>query len=249
MKMKLLLTAALGVAAGALLAGLMLTPAPAFAATGDILTNAANMHNFATSATHDTKSDTTRRCDFCHFPHADGTLLGAAGKTIALWNRKDPAGPFVPYGNPQNTINASNLDATLGGQTLACMSCHDGSLGLDELVVFPAVFPLGGKDILFTSGAGNVGPSGDYEVLIKGTALLGKDLTYDHPVGMEMVLPAVDDGLKDRTTVPTGYLFGATYEVECASCHNPHLYGAGDTLPFLRNTMADSALCGVCHNK
>ncbi|NMF90496.1 cytochrome c3 family protein [Aromatoleum petrolei] len=97
---------------------------------------------------------------------------------------------------------------------------------------------------------------------------IGTDLTNDHPVGVK--LPAGSDW-----NVPTGtyqnirffdkdgdnrpdkdelrfYDSGNGYEVECASCHDPHgVPGTTSTfLPtFLRVTADGSQICMTCHVK
>jgi hypothetical protein len=246
-----MLTVVLGVATGALVAGLVLvlTPGQAFAGAGDILTNVNNPHNLSSSSSNTVQTvDTTRKCDFCHTPHgASETVIGA---DIPLWNRTGDtlSKVFTQYGAPQGTIDpGANLDEYVGPQSLACMSCHDGTQTLDDIIQWPSAYPADG-DIVFN----------DVANVITGEALdvnnplrLGTDIEYDHPVGITNVGVGTDPGLKDP--VPgAGYHFGAGEDqVECSSCHNPHMHGTdlAETLPFLRSTMIDNALCAVCHTK
>lgn len=100
---------------------------------------------------------------------------------------------------------------------------------------------------------------------------LGTDLTNDHPVGIQY--PANGEGTDWNT--PTGtaqnvrffdadgdnrpdkdelrlYDSGGGYEVECASCHDPHGVPGPDSkfLPtFLRKTPEGSQICLTCHAK
>ena len=97
---------------------------------------------------------------------------------------------------------------------------------------------------------------------------IGTDLTNDHPVGVQF--PSGADW--NSTAVTKGnvkffdgngntrpdknelrfYDSGEGFEVECASCHDPHgVQGAGATfLPtFLRVTPDESKICLTCHIK
>lgn len=115
--------------------------------------------------------------------------------------------------------------------------------------------------------AGNVWDIADF-----GPFLIGTDLSDDHPVGVQLPDTAVydfkpttgvDGSLKFYDTNVNGradanevrfYDTGDGFEVECASCHDPHgapSAGPGSTrIPsFLRVDNAGSALCLTCHDK
>ncbi len=101
---------------------------------------------------------------------------------------------------------------------------------------------------------------------------IGTDLTDDHPVGVQLPNTAVydfnpasgiDGSLKFYDTNSNGradtnevrfYDTGSGYEVECASCHDPHgvpSAGPGSSLiaSFLRVDNNGSTLCLTCHSK
>ena len=157
-------------------------------------------------------ASTDEVCKYCHAPHNRAEY--------ALWNRAAPAGPYTLYSSPtiQMTI------ATPGDASLACLSCHDGSIAYDAYT-------------------GNATPDGT--VMLPGnTAYIGTDLSNDHPVGVTYDITA-----DTRFQAPTdAILYGASSDqVECASCHNPHdqaTYGN-----FLIASNAASALCVDCHLK
>lgn len=109
-----------------------------------------------------------------------------------------------------------------------------------------------------------------------GAFVLGLDLTNDHPIGINMPDPVLYgfnwpdtvDGNKwfydlneseraDRNEIRL-YDTGDGYEIECASCHDPHGVqlsgggGGGDaplTDTFLRIENAGSNVCLTCHIK
>ncbi len=144
-----------------------------------------------------------------------------------LWNHAETAASFTLYSSP-------TLDATVGqpaAESKACLSCHDGTVALD-------------------SYAGNTGSS-----TLSGTALVGTDLSNDHPVSFTYndALATADGGLHAPSTQNSGLggtiaadmLFGD--QLECASCHDVH-NDAGNTALLLVDN-ASSALCLTCHNK
>jgi hypothetical protein len=235
---------------------------------------AATKHNLGSGAGpagRNQVSDTAEICVFCHTPHG-----GDTSAPVPLWNKRlgtggTPAGggTYITY----DTLQTPSLDGTVapvGSVSMACLSCHDGTQAMDNIINAP------GR-------------------LVSGPALIGTDLSNDHPIGIQycggglsgsgttvsgacrdsdFVLPQtqvingnqifwVDTGLpgtKQRTDLPlyqraTG---GLGPLVECASCHDPHVSpgqagpaGTGQTAgeTFLRISNASSAVCTACHVK
>jgi hypothetical protein len=67
----------------------------------------------------------TQTCVFCHIPHL-------ASNVGALWNRRNPAAApaYIQY-------TSSTTKGTMGqpnGASLLCLSCHDGTIALGELL-------------------------------------------------------------------------------------------------------------------
>jgi hypothetical protein len=76
----------------------------------------------------------TEVCIFCHTPHgAHPDLTGMA----PLWNRNVPDDlSYTPYEAPN--FDASGLSPGIPkGVSLACLSCHDGTIALDALINGP----------------------------------------------------------------------------------------------------------------
>jgi predicted CXXCH cytochrome family protein len=160
------------------------------------------------------------KCIFCHTPHN-----AKAATNGPLWNHAaSSAASFTLYAS--STLNA--LPGQPSATSLACLSCHDGSVAID-------------------SYGSNTGTN-----MMGGTAKVGTDLSNDHPISFtyDATLAASDGGLVSPTstsfvnaahTVP---LFSG--KMECASCHDVH----DNTIPkFLRINNAGSALCLSCHVK
>src|SRR4030066_1335719 len=70
---------------------------------------------------------TTEICVFCHTPH-----FGRVD-TAPLWNRGSSATGYVAYGT---TVGGTAI-TSVGGSSLACLSCHDGVTTFDNLINKP----------------------------------------------------------------------------------------------------------------
>lgn len=81
---------------------------------------------------------TTEICVFCHTPHHTNTGLAPA----PLWNRVNSATTYIAYGS---TLGGTSI-TSVGGVSLACLSCHDGVTTFDTLVNAP--------------GTGGINPAG-----------------------------------------------------------------------------------------
>lgn len=185
----------------------------------------SSKHDLTTLADAVTKKYDGQICVYCHTPH------NATTTSVALWNKSLAGLPTFDmyYGNTAGSGPLGNArDGTPGQASLACLSCHEGTIAIDAIVNEP-VTPTG------TGG-------GIMNNINSGAAALGSSLTNDHPIAVE--LPT---GTEWQTT-PTNSvpLFGSN-RVECASCHNPHQPGAD--LKFLRVANTNSNLCKSCHIK
>lgn len=177
---------------------------------------------------HDFSADawntTGEICVTCHAPH--NNLPSVTG--APMWNHEESVQTYTLYGGGA-TLEGTTVTQP-AGTTKLCLSCHDGSVALEN---------FGGT----TTGTN----------FIPGTANVTTDLSDDHPVSVDYLGTAV--GLFDQTTssgIPGGSTIGADMlfagKVECASCHDVHNEGGLGTY-LLKKTNAGSALCMTCHNK
>ena len=107
--------------------------------------------------------------------------------------------------------------------------------------------------VLFSVALENFGGVTSGTNFVTGTALIGSDLSNDHPISFtyDAALAIADVGLFDPAatasglggTITTDMLFGN--KMQCTSCHNPHDATNGK---FLRKSNTGSALCLTCHN-
>ncbi len=168
-------------------------------------------------------------CVYCHTPH------GGQTQNAPLWNRNFPTGPFTMYNNAYSSTIDMTVDAAPTGVSLACLSCHDGTVGLDVIINKP------NTDTTLV-GSGNTMPSNSGQRF----ANLGTDLRDDHPISIlysnaaDVMFNAASGG-KINNELP---LYNG--KVQCGTCHNPHttLQAA-----FLRKSNSGSQLCKTCHIK
>ncbi|CAG0933534.1 hypothetical protein RHDC3_02603 [Rhodocyclaceae bacterium] len=176
-------------------------------------------------------TNTDQICVFCHTPHN-------AAQNIPLWNRDNPLGTTFALYTSSTTFDDKPADNAFTSDSISlfCMSCHDGTTGLGGAVHND---PNG---VAITMDA-----DGD---LIVGDAKLGTDLRNDHPVNFD-VTGADATGIKAVVGnkidgMPLFKSARGSNTLECGSCHSVH---DNTNAPFLRNTMAGSALCLKCHIK
>ncbi len=134
-------------------------------------------HNLGTSAGGgpNTFSGTAEICVFCHTPHGGDTTAA-----VPLWNRNLAEGPggLGPY-TTYDSLGTSSINgsvAPVGSVSIACLSCHDGTQAMDLVLNEPG---SGLDDATYSAGTWTGSPNPT------GVALIGGDLTDDHPVGIQ----------------------------------------------------------------
>lgn len=186
----------------------------------------------------------TEVCIFCHTPHGAQASVTQA----PLWNAVPEASLDAAYS--VYTSSTTNFVSTVPGinatDARLCLSCHDGSVG--EPVNMP-----------------NVGSLTITAAVMDANAVIGTNLSNDHPIGMNLgTTPETADLRYDGTSnmrtiaaIKTNFggatpFFGSTDDsiniMWCSSCHDVH---DSDPLkaPFLRKSNVGSALCKACHIK
>lgn len=177
-------------AASVLTALLLAVCGPVSAQTTGI---AATKHNLGSgtgpAGRNQVVSDTAEICVFCHTPHG-----GSTDAPVPLWNKRLGA-PGVPAGGgtyiTYDTLQTPSLDGTValvGSISMACLSCHDGTQAMDNVINAP------GSGNVLADGGGNDGRNWTWTGstvdvatgrLNSGAALIGTDLSNDHPIGIQ----------------------------------------------------------------
>lgn len=218
--------------------------------------------SFPTGGGNFQSSNEPEICIFCHTPH-NGLATDAGGNRIPLWNRNFAAGSYTVYSNPGSLQATPSNPPT--GESLLCMSCHDGVSTLNTLINYGTQNPItmmSNNDNLgdIWIGPGNPpGYPGD-NIGERQNAAQTINLSNDHPISFvfNAALITLDAGggpNKLQMPVAPLKLFGPdplnNGRLECATCHDPHEWGslAAGTAPFLRMTNIGSQMCLTCHIK
>jgi len=195
-------------------------------------------------------------CQVCHIPHKAAAYSAA---NAPLWNHAvatNATTKYITYDQAGSaTFNALNLGTLTLGSSVACLSCHDGSIAVNQSY---------GKTTF--NGNGKVGtnaPSFAIETFNPATGKYdgaGSDLTHMHPIGVSYASAKLAD--PDLVATPAlgtpaaqgtlgRMLKGPSQTVECASCHDIHrTIGASATISHdLIVDLNGGQLCLTCHNK
>jgi len=213
-------------------------------------------------------TNVTEVCIFCHTPHAADTSA-----TAPLWNRQNPdAGSFTMYVSSRSGSAASS-GRSLNGESLVCLSCHDGSIATNAVLNWGNdegySIPEGGDPAyinIITDGVPNVVPAilGARIGAAKGAdgMVLSPDtghLEDDHPISINYTTTLGTSYASEFHSIGEAQTAGVRFfngsYVECSSCHDPHvsydfaLGGDPDYTPFLVIPNTNSDLCYACHIK
>jgi len=236
--------------------GLFLILALVLVASVALATIAGTPHDFSGGG-FDTIAGATV-CSQCHIPHGGST----ATANLPLWARSNPAGStYIVYGSngvagtPGSTPSGTTVNAP-GTFSLTCLSCHDGTLGINTVTKNGVAFTSA-----MTANSSHVNAAGFLiNVVDPVTGYnpdLTKDLRNDHPVGLSYrgVFAGSLAGLQNSTVngsitevvnganiYPLFTVGAVTTTMECATCHNPHDF---TNAPFLRGPKA--TICQDCH--
>ena len=158
-------------------------------------------------------------CVPCHTPH-NAYPYAQHSVTAVLWNHEETSQTFTMY------VTEAGNTGSVDGTSKLCLSCHDGVTAVD-----------------------NYGGLQNNTTYVTGSAVVGIDLTDDHPIGVQYPpedqggspLPGYNDPPLGNIRLPT---VATVPRVECTSCHSPH----GTQYTFmLRDNIASSQICLNCH--
>lgn len=164
--------------AAALLSGFAAVMQPALAGIAE---TKHNLGSTGTGVNHTT--DTTEICVFCHTPH------GFDSTGAPLWNKLLPINTvYTTYAS----LSSGTMDGIVGkpgAVSLACLSCHDGAQAMDNIINAPGSGGYdptgGGADGRGFTWVGNHQINGKLINAGGSAAMLGTDLSNDHPIGLD----------------------------------------------------------------
>jgi predicted CXXCH cytochrome family protein len=164
-------------------------------------------------------------CMYCHEPHS-----GLGGKE-PLWNQKLTTQSYSLY--TSDTEKNRGTQPRLGADSNLCLSCHDGTVAPGTTVVYGQVSMFGSMY--------------EYDVF-------GNNLQPSHPFALALPLKDNIDLIasltaKGTTGDPTGAVRLIHGNVECTSCHDPHVQDKDQvSLNFLVRDSSSGKMCLACHD-
>jgi len=192
-------------------------------------------HDLRPGGTSPIQGTLSASCLYCHAPHSG--LNGTAGVAqTPLWNQKLSSVQAYTVYTSTTLVNTPNPSPSLGTDSTLCLSCHDGTVA-------------GSPGALVAYG--QVAMTGQ----MYSSDVFGTNLSTVHPFSFLLPLKANTDLVASLTANPpsTGDSTGAVRlingNVECTSCHNPHVQNIDPVNPnFLALNNSSSALCLACHS-
>lgn len=212
-------------------------------------------------------------CVFCHTPHASN-----AAQAIPLWNRTTTSQTFTLYADTAGTLDGAVADSAIGGVSLACLSCHDGSIALASVLNDPGTGNTSFDGGAWVSGGSTLTGTNQAAVLNSASVVgMGTDLRTEHPVGIQyagggytittdtlggtpndtaFVAPTVSGTQAWVGAVGTGIPLFTNELVALNGTDEPFVECASCHNPhgtanemFLRETTDNSGICVACHVK
>jgi predicted CXXCH cytochrome family protein len=194
--------------------------------TGDVI----GMHDLSPGSTSPITGARPGSCTYCHAPHS-GLATGRA-----LWNQTLTKGVYNLYTSPTYVAKGEKgRQPAVGSDTNLCLSCHDGTIAVGNTIVYGQVTMTGQMNA-------------NDQFLLNTPNLMAS-----HPQDLVSIqdTPDLYDQLasKGQTADPTGAVRLINGNIECTSCHNPHVQ-AKDLVAqnFLVKDSSAGAMCLACHD-
>ncbi len=164
-------------------------------------------------------------CSYCHAPHS-GLATG-----MSLWNQTQTKATYQLYNS--TTYHQKGQQPVLGSDSNLCLSCHDGTVAVGNTIV-----------------SGQITMSGT----MNSQDVFGTNPQSSHPFSLQLPIKDTIDLIatlasQGKTGDPLQKVKLINGNIECTSCHNPHVQ-AIDTLSqmFLVRDSSKAQMCLTCHD-
>ena len=164
-------------------------------------------------------------CSYCHAPHS-GLSTGKA-----LWNQTQTKATYQVY--TSTTYHQKGQQPVLGSDSNLCLSCHDGTVAVGNTIT-----------------AGQITMTGT----MNSQDVFGTNLQSSHPFSLQLPIKDAIDIIaslvsQGKTGDPTGAVRLIDGNIECTSCHNPHVQAIDKvSLNFLVRDSSNAQMCMACHD-
>ena len=126
-----------------------------------------------------------------------------------MWNQTLSKSTYTPYSST-TYVERGNTQPTLGVTSSLCLSCHDGTVAVGQSAAY-GTLPVTGSMNSIDSFGTNLGGTHPFSLILPM-----KDAS-------NLVASLVSQG---KTADPTGAVKLINGNIECTSCHDPHVQGA-----------------------
>ncbi len=188
------------------------------------------MHSLGPGSTSPITGARPDPCLYCHAPHSGGNM--------GLWNQQLTKQTYTMYSSTTEKKNASK-QPSLGHSSNQCLSCHDGTVAVGATIAYGQI-----------STQGSMAPKDVFSATLPGSL----PLSSSHP--FSFVTPLKDTIIMAASLVQSGKTIDPLHRVkliggnvECISCHNPHVQGT-DVIAqnFLVRDSSSGTMCLSCHD-
>lgn len=202
---------------------LLLAQSLAFA---QVVADTLGMHNLSPGSGSSVTVQGGLGCTFCHAPHS------GVGGISPLWNQTLSSAAYNPY-TSTTYHQKGNTQPTLGITSSLCLSCHDGTVAVGQSAVFGKI-PTTGQMAAADSFGNNLIGSHPFSLVLPikdGPSLVGSLVT------------------QGRTADASGAVKLVRGNIECTSCHDPHVQGKDRVAQdFLVLDSSSGKMCLACHD-
>jgi len=191
--------------------------------SAQIVGDALGAHNLGPGSSSPVRGARPDACAYCHAPHS--------GLNTGLWNQKLTTNTYTTYSS--DTEKNNTTQPVLGTVSNQCLSCHDGTVGVGQTVAYGQVTMRGSMN---------------------ASDVFGSNMQSSHPFSLALPLKdnidlAASLATSGKTADPTGAVTLIKGNVECTSCHNPHVQAKDRvSLNFLVKDSSNGQLCLACHD-
>jgi hypothetical protein len=149
-----------------------------------------------------------------------------------LWNQTLSKSTYTPYSS-STYVEQGNTQPTLGLTSSLCLSCHDGTVAVGQSAAYGALPMIGSMNSIDSFGT-NLGGAHPFSLVLPM-----KDAS-------NLVASLVSQG---KTADPTGAVKLIKGNIECTSCHDPHVQGTDKIAQdFLVRDSSSGQMCLACHD-
>ena len=190
---------------------------------GQLTGDAMGVHNLGPGGGSPVTGARPDACAYCHAPHS--------GLNMGLWNQKLTTQTYTNY--TSTTETNKGVQPLLGSDSNQCLSCHDGTVAVGSTVAYGQVTMRGS---------------------MKTQDVFGSSMQSSHPFSLavpikdnvDLVASLAANGTTADTTKSVRLING---NVECTSCHNPHVQAKDQVSQnFLVKDSSSGQLCLACHD-